>query len=449
MKLTPKVQPSERGRLGLLAFLFFVNALVLESNEVVSTSGFVSNVAVSAILVVWAVVALIALLTSGAYSLFVDRVHRGRLAVGILYGFGVLYLLLYVAFRAQAPDYLTYGFLAIFTEQQWTLLPLLIWALANDVFSVAEAKRLFPILSGATLLGSIAGNSLAASLGLWFRGSSYSLLVLNAALVLAAGTVLLLFLTRLRLGAQPSVKEDGLADIVREGLTFVREIPAYRYLAVTMMFMGVALNTIEYQFLLDVTRVYQGQAQIETFYGVFKLLTIPVLLVLQAGVLSWLLKHLGFRSIFAIMPAVMLLSVTLALFWISPLGGFVLVTGAIVGDYLARVARVGVDQPSSAAFLGLVPDQRRGRVSAFMDGFLYPLGSLLGCLVIGAILIVAQWTGQTPLFTRTLYLVLAFLCAAGALVAILAFNRSYDVSMLNYRLKRRKRGRSVLDDIAL
>lgn len=438
--------PGEFGRVGLLAFLLFTNTLVLESSEVIATSGFVSQVGVDQILVVWAMVMLVAMVTSSLYALVVDRVDRIWLGVALFFGASLVYLGLYALFVASVPSFLAYGLLAIFTEQQWTLLPLLVWALANDLFSVAAAKRLFPLLSASVIIGGVVGNALAAALGQWLGEATHLLLVLNGGLLLLGAAALAVIRPRLTLTPLSAEAGDHLRDMVKEGFEFVREVPAYRFLALIMILMGFALNTIQYQFLVDLAAHYTGPGQLQTFYGLFKIASVPVLLVIQAFLTPWLLNQPGFKGIFAVMPGSMFLALLLMLFWIAPVGGLML-TGAIIGNYLIRLVLTGIDQPARQAFQGLIPDQRRGRVSTFMEGYLYPAGSILSCLVTGGVVLLMQQGWLAPMVGRSLYLGVATISALVALILARQLYLSYDQSMLNWRLKRRQHRRSVLDQL--
>jgi hypothetical protein len=95
-----------------------------------------------------------------------------------------------------------------------------------------------------------------------------------------------------------------------------------------------------------------------------------------------------------------------------------------------------------------VPDERRGRVSAFLDGYLYQFGSIVSCGMVLAILAAVRRDSLAPQAGRALYHILAIACAVMALWAITRFRFHYDTSMLNWRLRRRRR-RSVLKDLDL
>lgn len=446
MRLSLPVRSGEAGRVALLAFLLFTNTLVLESNEVIATSGFVSNVGVDGILLVWAVVMLITMLTSSAYSLIVDRVDRARLGAMLFMGVSLVYLGFYFLFSAGVSDFISYGLLAVVTEQQWTMLPLVIWALGNDMFSTAVAKRIFPLLSAVVIVGGVAGNVIAAAMSRWLSDHSYSLLVFNGALLLMGAAAIFGALPRITGLNQQDHHGEGVRAMLREGLDFVRNVPAFRFLALIMVLMGFCLNTLQYQFLVDIARTYTDPAQLQLFYAAFKLASVPVMVLVQSLATPWLLNALGFKSVFAFMPATMALSLLLTLTWASPIGMLTL-TGAIAGSYFTRVVLSAVDQPARQAFQGMVPDQRRGRVSALMEGFLYQGGSVASCVLVGGLLLAARAGWLPEALVRSLSIGSSLVASLLALALTYLLYQRYDESLLNWRLRRRQQGRSVLDQL--
>lgn len=74
-----------------------------------------------------------------------------------------------------------------------------------------------------------------------------------------------------------------------------------------------------------------------------------------------------------------------------------------------------------------------------MDGYLYPLGIIVGCSVVGAMLFAIKRQIVAPRTGEVIYLGLALVCVAVAVAAILRFRQTYDASMLNWRLRRRQR----------
>ncbi len=429
-----KVFPEERGRFALLAGLLFLSAMVIESNEVVATSGFISSVGVSRIVLVWALDMTIIILTSGVYSLFVDRMPRARLAVFVFFGFSVGYLGLSGLFTTQAQG-IAYVLLLVVNDQQWLLFPLLIWALANDIFNIASAKRLFPLLGLALLGGGIVGNLLAAAVAR-ASGSGSALLLLNSAIVASGGCLLLLALRRISVPSRHMREGERVLDTLREGLAFVREVPAFRYLTLSMILLGIGLNAVEFEFLSAVSRAFTSGGDVQAFYGVYKGAVAVGLLLAQSVLTGWLLRKTGFRNIFLSLPGVMVAALLLAL--LSPV-----LLGITLANYLVRVTRLGFDEPAIKAFQGLVPDERRGRVSAFLDGYLVPLGSIIGCISLFTLSTLADANFLTAQVARMLGLSIALIAASGALYSAWQIRRTYDSSMLNWRLKRRRRDKAA------
>lgn len=460
MAILPHIEANERLRVALLAFLLFINAIVVQSNGVVATSGFIANVGTAQILLVWALDNAIIFSVSGAYSLFVDRMKRSRLALILFSAAAVVYGLMFLLFRAGAPDALTYTLLIFLNDQQWILFALAVWALANDVFSVSEAKRLFPILGLAGLAGGIAGNGMAAALArsvtignAGFVPAGFdlaapvppspnaSLMLLNTVLMAVAAGGLWLALRRIRVIAHQARAQGGLIEVAREGISFVRDVPAFRYLALAMLLVGIGLNTIEYQLIVSAAATFPNEADLSAFYGTFRMFRMLSLLVMHILLAGWVLRHISFKSVFTILPSLMFLALFLPI-WLPGL----LIVAA--GEYVIRVVMEGVDDPARRAFIGMVPDEQRGRVSAFFDGYLYPIGAVISCLLIGLALIL-EHAGLIPMgMGQPVYLALVAGVVGVSLYFVLQLRATYDKSLLSWRLRRRKRS-TLLTDLDL
>lgn len=430
-----RIEQDERWQFLVIGAFLLINSLVLESNEVIATSGFVSHVGVQHIVWVWALDMVVVMVTAALYSLIVDRVNRVALAMRLFTLFGFFYLAIYLLFQFEALTWLVYPLLTILNDQQWSLFGLLIWALASDIFSTAQSKRLFPLLAMAVIVGSIVGNSAVAAVSQFLQGRGDRLLLLNALLMTGLSGILFILQWRgkFEVSARPAGSDERLMDILREGFAFVQDVPLFRYLALAMIPLGLAYNTIEYHLLYTLSTM--DAATLQTTYGIFKSVTAFSLLLIQALVTTWLINHFGLRRVFALLPLVLLIGLGSTL---------VLPAFAILGvNYLARVTLQGIDEPARQTLKNLVPDERRGRVSAFLNGYLYPVGSVLGCIIIGLLMqlvghgIISAYVGQLS------YIVLSILGLFFALWAVFQVYQQYDASLLNWRLDRRKRRRSV------
>lgn len=436
--LDTRIRSGERARFWILATLLLFNSLVLESNEVLATGGFANQVGVAFLPWLWAADMVIVMLTSAIYSLQVDRGDRNKLTVIILTGLALAYFLLYGAFALAAPNWLTYSIFTILTDQQWLLVPLLVWALANDAFPTTASKRIIPLLGIAVLVGRVLGNIMVASAASLLAGNhlgSIQLLLTNAMILLLLAGLYAFSARLIQINARRATTESILADL-HEGIEFVRDVPAYRFLAIAMILMGFSLNVIEFHFILRVAEQFTQLAALQFFYGVFKVVSLLLLAILQGWIATSLLERLGFQRIFACMPVTMSGALLIALVWPG-------IAGITLGNLCTRAVLLGIDESARHAFQGLVPDERRGRVSAVMDGYLYPMGAILSC----SFLLLSFFLVGRNVFTlaaaQMLYLLIGLLCIGGALYAIRQMHVTYDASMLNWRLQRKRRSRQL------
>ncbi|MFN8534292.1 MAG: hypothetical protein U0556_12200 [Dehalococcoidia bacterium] len=431
-----RIARDERSRFGLLALLLFVFTFMLQSNEVAATSGLISQVGVDNILWVWAGGMLSVMLTSTAYSLIVDSHQRSRLIVWAAFlgaaGYGLVWLLFFLG----APPLLCYLVYYVVIVQHMALLPLAVWTLGNDAFNVGEARRLFPLLAITGLIGGMVGNLAAAGLALLNLAGAAPTLLMNVVLGLVLGLVLPPIFRSVDVRSRQARDSESMLETLREGIGFLREVPAFRFLGLIILAVSGGYTTIEYVFLSDLRATFTNPDSLQAFYGLFKVSTLVAILVLQTFA-TRLISRLEFKGVFGVMPATLFGAMGLALF----LPGLAPV---VIGNFLARVVLQRVELPARKSFQGLVPDERRGRVSAFLDGILYPFGAILGTAVIGACLALGGAGVLEQSQARSLYLLIAGVTMAFALWAVLSFTRSYESSMLSWRLQRKRTRGDIL-----
>ncbi|MBN2386678.1 MAG: hypothetical protein JXB85_06620 [Anaerolineales bacterium] len=434
-----RITPGERLRFFVIATLLFINSIIVQSNGVVAISGFISNTGPQWIPLVWGVDNLIIFLSATGYSLISDKFDRRKLASVAFFIAALIYLAMYFLFRLGVDSRITYTLLMVLNDQQWIVFALMIWALASDVFSVAENKRLFPLIGLVGFIGGILGNGLAASVAR-FLGSNVELMLFNSLLLTFSAGLAAFFIRLVKSTVRQASRGDTPKDILQDGLTFVREIPIYRYLALAMLLVGIGLNTVEYQLAVGGYLQYPGIGDLQAFLGLFRMVRMISLLIVQALLSSWLIKRIGFKSIFIILPTVMFLALAGTFFF-----PFLIVIAA--GEYLVRITQEGVDDPSRRALVGLIPDEQRGRISAFLDGYLYPLGAVISCILIGGVLLLGRYGLLSQATTQRVYLGISALAAATAIWLFVRFRSTYDQSMLNWRLRRRTRKSDVMDKL--
>jgi AAA family ATP:ADP antiporter len=426
-----------------LFFLLAINTLVLELSDVVAMAGFISNIGASGILWLWVVDMLITLLAVGGYALAVDRTPRVRLMAWLLGGLAAVYLILQLLFGYHAPDWLTYPSLYIVADLQSAIFPLTLWTLANDVYTMSDGKRLFPIIGAGFAVGSVLGNGLAAGSAVLAPDSSKnvaSLLTLMA-IILLGGIVLLWYAFHDRTVRARQARETGInvRETAQVGVDFFTSVPLFGYLAIAMLLAGLSLTIVEYHFLSTAEQSVANSLQFQAFYGTYKMALIVTILLSQWLVAGRLLKRVPIKNTFLVLPVALVVA-----------AGCVLAApglmGAAAGRFLVRWVQRAWDELARKALQGLVPDERRGRISTIMDSYFYAVATVAGCLIMGGLLLAAA-SGWLPDGTVvTIYLLIAALAAIGTVWASLRLRSVYDKSLLDWRLARSRR-KSMLDGI--
>jgi len=441
------IKPGEWALALSLIFILATNTLVFEVAEVVATTGFVSNVGTPQIILLWLVSLPITLAVAAVYSLIVDRVKRRWLMSVIMLLFAALYLAALGIFVADAPDEVKFPFLYLLTELQYAVFPLAFWALASDLYTTSQTKRLFPILATGGAIGSILGNGMAAALTeILPEGQSDAPQVLmTGAVVFLLGFLLLRgSIGRQEIRARQSTRETTIKKSFIEGWEVVRDVPMFRWLMVAMFAVGLGFLIIEFHFLYSLDQAANESDNsadfFQAFYGIYKALLIGGTLIFQSVISSRYLEKTGLKNSFMVLPFAMIGGLLV-------IGVYSTAVGVGLGRLIMRVFQRGWDEPSRKSALALVPDERRGRVSTIMENYFYTVASILGSLIVGVLLLLSE---QFDVITRD-QATIGYLSVVGvgAMVAIYATYKIrgvYEESLLNWRLSRSRR-KSVLDGI--
>jgi MFS family permease len=153
---------------------------------------------------------------------------------------------------------------------------------------------------------------------------------------------------------------------------------------------------------------------------------------------SWLIQKIELKRVFLILPVIAMAGAGLMI--IAP--GLPM---AMISLLLLQVMRDTTDDSARKSFTSLVPEERRGRVSTFMSNYLPALGTILACLITGAIVLIGLAQGRD---LHVLYMIVALLGGAVSVAMIIRMITVYESSLLSWRIKRRQRVQgSVLDKL--
>lgn len=428
-----------QGELGLvliLGIILFSNYAAMGITKVIAVSGFLSEVKGHYILLVWAIDMVLLILASGLQSLIIDRFSRVNLTITVLIIFSVLYAGLPILFQIPfIPRQINYALIYLLNDQQWRFFPVLFWILVNDLFSPSQGQRLQPTIANFAFVGTIVGLGVAALESRMHVGPT-PLLLLNATIFLLAGLVGYGGLRSVKL-RKVTITPKPLLKVFTEGWSFVREVPAFAYLSASMLATGIVMTILLYDTLTDAQLVmginFQG------FYASYNL-AIALGSILVQSQAQWLINRLQLKNTFMVQTLTMLAGSVLSLV-------FPVMASSALAQGVARTNYDTVDVSARKAFQAFVPDERRGRVSMFIDSYLPSLGTIIGSLVTFAIVLIGLNLGQSRIWYSSIYLGVAIAVALISLGAGFRMRKVYDASLLNWRLKRRRRGVGIISQI--
>jgi HEAT repeat protein len=363
------------------------------------------------------------LVTALAYGAALGRVARTPLLVGILVTGAALLvagrLVLANGLEALVPA------LWLVTYASGAIALTIAWTVAGSVFDARQAKRLFPICTGAAIAGSFVGTLLSgAAAG---AGGTEVLVVLEAVLlVVVAGLVVVIGRTGL---SRVPVRRPGtsvLADL-RAGFDDVARSPLFRLVAVAYVLFSVLFFAVTYPFLQAAAGAFPREADLATAIGLLSAAITATSFVVSLTIANRVYARFGVATAAVALPLVYLAGFAL---WLVQ---FSFATAALV-RYAQQVTQRGLSNSAWSALYNVVPGDRRAQVLAFIDGVPGQLGMMLsGLLLLGA--------GR--LFAAEQVFWLGAVTATGATVVVVAIRRRYGESLL--RTLRSGLGEQVLE----
>ena len=438
-----RLQPGEGILVVLFGALMLVNSLAMQVSYVLSLSGFLKSDGLQLIWVVWLVDYGLFLLIAAIQSLFIDRFDRATLdalAARRLLG-GVRGSLARASVRRTRPLGVRRALPGRGAE--WMLFPLFFWVLAHDAMNVAKAKRLFPLMASWGLAGKLLGLTIAASapaLLTTFGIDLGHLLLLN--LLLYVGAFAVLHGLRGRVAERPTKRTaEGIRQALSGGFEFIRNVPTFRYLTWALLALMIVDTLVEFLFLAATDAAFTGQAAYQAFYGTYRMVLVTLAYGIQALVTRRLLVRMSLKQALSLQPYVAF-TVLVGLLALPGVGS------AIGALFLLRLVGETFHDSAKKALQGLVPEDRRGRVSLILESVVVSLGTIVGALVIG-IVTIASGAGER-FAAQPVYLAVALASTTVALIAVWRMRRTYESSLLSWRLQRRQRsGASLLGQAAV
>lgn len=430
-----RFKPGEFSLVFTLGAILLGNYAAMGITKVIAVSGFLSAVKDQYLLLLWAGDMTLLIFATGLQSLIVDRFDRIKLLMGVLLVFTGLYVILGLSFFFNwLPQSISYTLIYLLNDQQWRFFPVVFWILANDIFDPATGRRLLPVIANFAFVGTILGLGIA-SLDTRMHFGPVNLLYINAIIFFVSFAIAYFGLRQVRI-VKPSQTAVSIRESFSAGWDFIKTVPAFAYQALGMLAAGAVMTILLYDALTD-AHIDLGSG-FQSFYANYNLL-IAVGSIIVQSLTRRIIEKLTIKNSFLIHPIVMMIAAITNFF----IPGFL---SSATAQGVSRVSYDTIDLSNRKAIQALVPNEKRGRVSMFIDGHLPSLGTIVGSLITFGIITAGLSMGQGAF--SPIYLGLGIILSLLAFWAALRIKQTYDKSMLNWQLKRRARGSSgVLDKL--
>ncbi|WOD37064.1 hypothetical protein [Nodosilinea sp. E11] len=430
-----------------LGLILFGNAFAQKLSEIIAVSSFLSDVGVNQIIWVWMIDGFLMLLVTGLQSLIIDHHSRRKIMEYIVLALTFSFILLQAIRSVDGPNWLSQSLLFLLSQQQWLTFTLVFWVFANDMLGIAQSKKFMPKISSFGFAGYALGIIAVGITSLSMQRLSIPHdVMLNLCLAVNAGIYSCIFLVlRFKLSqfkVRPTllVSEPFQKNLI-EGWNFIREIDLFRYLATAVLAIVICETILDFCFFQTSFSAFPDFYQYQVFQSIYLIIRAILEGVISQFIAQIVITDYGLKSVFMIQPVFSFLASGIMYFIPTFLGG-------LVGIFLQKSIQYGIDEPARKALEGIVPQEKRGRVSNFIDGYMIGLGGILGSLII-ALFMVLGWAVGFDIIKSNLYLSGALISSLIAIFATRKMSKTYNTSLLDWRLHRRNRGNSVLDNLDL
>lgn len=230
-----------------------------------------------------------------------------------------------------------------------------------------------------------------------------------------------------------------MRETILVGVDFFANVPLFGYLAIAMLLVYVAYTIVQYHFLFALDQIFTTTVLFQTFYATYNAGLLVTRLLFRWLVAGRLLQRVDLKNTFWVFPVALVIAAGSSLAVPGLIGG-------AAGFFLVLLIEGAWDEPVRKSAEGLVPDERRGRISAFLDSYFYALATILGCLILLLLILASSFAWLPKQGVTTISLVVAGMAALIAVWAAMRLRSVYDESLLNWRISRSRR-KSVLDGI--
>lgn len=375
------VQPSERRGVWLLLLFSFLSGVSFVFYSTASISVFVSTFP--------AQIMPYAFMASGVVGyvlwLLFARIQKRISFTGIIF-IGYLFLLLTVVLLfllMQTGEGDVWKFMLFVWMRFYTFLNAVMFgALFSRVFDAQQGKRLFALISAGDVLSQMIGYFSIPLLTKWLDISALFIICMVGIFVL------LCFLLYLRKAVPAIFAQQSPAPIVVKAAATAKQESSvdkqyYQYTFLLSMLPMLGFYYVDYLFLNQLKIQYSSGESMAGFLGLFLGMVAIVELVVRLFASGRLLTTYGLRFGIYVLPAMLLLTCAMIIFFSAISGLSMLVFSMLaLGKLLEKVCRFSFNDPAFQLFYQPVPAENRFVFRARMEGVPKALGVVLAGLLI-------------------------------------------------------------------
>ena len=286
------------------------------------------------------------------------------------------------------------------------------WTVAGSVFDVRQAKRLFPLCTGAAIAGSFVG-TLGAGPVARFAGTE-ALVAIEAALLLTVAGVIVAISRTGQVHLPVRSRDRSVIADLRIGFDEVIRLPLFRLTVIAYLLFAVLNFSVTFPFLQVAAATFPSEADLATAIGLLSAGVTATSFILSLAVANRIYARFGVASATLILPLVYVVGFGI---WLVQ---FSFATAAVV-RFAQLTTQRGLSNAAWSAFYNVVPGDRRAQVVAFIDGVPGQIGTILsGLLLLGA----------GTLFAAEQLFWVGAITAVGLTIVVLGVRRQYGASLL-------------------
>jgi ATP:ADP antiporter, AAA family len=244
------------------------------------------------------------------YGWIASRVNRIRLLTGLTLFFVINLVLFWLGGMQQLREgvvfYIWLGIYNVFTVSQF-------WAFANDIYTEAQGRRLFPLVGVGMCVGALAGATVATPLVTLAGFGPYTFMLIAAAILMVCLSLTWVVHVRVNRSAPSEVLRESERPLGKEGgFQLLLRDRYLLWIAVLIVLLNVVNTTGEYTLskLVVLEAAARGDSVrfINQFYAQFYMAVNLLGLLLQSFAASRIIRYAGVRGALFVLPALALIS---------------------------------------------------------------------------------------------------------------------------------------------